>query len=271
MKVNLFDSGHIVGNISVVVLARNNSSYLPKLFQILSNLENTYEVRFDYLFIENGSTDNTLELLRDFMASRDGTVTIIGNSSKLDGLPRTVKMATLRNYAKAFVPAQSDWTMLIDTNIYFEKDLLEKLFKHQPTEKNIGMLCTFGTEVLPDEKSGDWFTQHHYYDTFAFVNLEKKLFWPHCIFESCVKCQNTPNSKIVATKLIHVHSAFGGIALIKTELIKEPRIIWQAFQQDQTWLCEHIGFCQNLQEVSGKLISIATDCPVYWDASTFGK
>jgi glycosyltransferase involved in cell wall biosynthesis len=156
LKANLFDSGRIVNNISVVMLARNNSAYLPKLFQILSNLENTYEVKFDYVFIENGSIDNTLELLRDFMVTRDGTITIIGNSSKLDGLPRTVKMATLRNYVKEFVPAQSDWTMLIDTNIYFEKELLEKLFKHQPTEKNIGLLCAFGTDALPDENSGDW-------------------------------------------------------------------------------------------------------------------
>ena len=261
----------MVSSISIVLLARNNSAYLPKLFPMLIDLENTYEVKFNYIFIENGSTDNTLELLRDFIINRDGTVTTIGNSFKLDSLPRTVKMATLRNYAKTFVPTQSDWTILIDTNIYFQKELLEKLFKHQLTEKNIGMLCAFGTEVLPDEKSGNWFTQHHYYDTFAFVNLEKKLFWPHCIFNSCAKCQNTSDQKIVAAELINVHSAFGGLSLIKTDLVKDPRIMWQAFQQDQTWLCEHIGFCQNLQEISGKLISVATDCPVYWDASTFDK
>ena len=271
MKVNLVDSGSIIQYISAVVLVRNNGAYLPNLFQMLSNLEGAYDVEFNYVFLENSSTDNTLSLLQDFISTREGTVTTLGNSRKLDDLPRTVKMATLRNHAKEFVPTHSEWIILIDTDIYFEKEILQKLFKHDPTKNSIGMLCAYGIEVIPSGKPNDWVTQHHYYDTFAFVDSKKQLYWPHCIFSSCTKCQNTQNQKIAATGLMNVHSAFGGFALVKSELIKNPQIIWQAFQQEQTWLCEHIGFCQKIQEISGKVISIATDCAVYWDASTFGK
>jgi hypothetical protein len=54
-------------------------------------------------------------------------------------------------------------------------------------------------------------------------------------------------------------------------LLKNPEIRWQAFQQNEKWLCEHIGFCKSLKQVSGKSVSIATDCAVYWDASTVGQ
>jgi hypothetical protein len=269
-KLEIFDGDLKVSSISVIILVRNNATYLTKLFQMLSNLEVTYECTFEYLFLENSSHDHSVPLIQDFLKQRDGSITSLGNTSRIDEMPRTAKMAYLRNYSKnLLLNTCSSWSLLIDTDIYFDNKILSKLFKHSPSSKNIGMLCSNGLEIWPGSNSNEWICQNHYYDTFAF-SINKTLFWPHCIFSNCVKCATINNTKIISSGLINTDSAFGGLALIQTNLLKNPNIRWGAIKHHDIWLCEHVEFGQTLKEISKKSISIATDCPVYWDASTFG-
>ena len=269
-KLEITDGELKISNISIIILVRNNAAYLTKLFQMLKNLETTYDCVFDYFFLENGSLDNSIALIRDFLKFRSGSITSLGNTEAIDQMPRTVKMAFLRNYAKNVLISDSSWTLLIDTDIYFGNEILSKLFEHSPGSRNIGMLCSYGLEIRPSLKQKEWECQNHYYDTFA-LSIEKKLYWPHCVFSDCIKCANISNDKISPSGLITTDSAFGGLALIPTDLLINPGIVWSAIKYDETWLCEHIGFCQTLRNLSKKSIAIASDCIVYWDASTFGK
>jgi GT2 family glycosyltransferase len=271
MKINLMDSGFRINDLSIVVLARNNAAYLPKLFNMLQALESRYNININYTFLENASQDDTLDLIKNFMYDREGVLASIGNTKLLDDQPRTVKMATLRNRAKDLSSKKSDWHMLIDTDIYFEADILEKIFSHNPTEKNIGMLCAYGIEIWPQKGKDDWYTQEHYYDTFAYVDQKRELYWPHCSFSTCKKCKSTAHSKVTPKGLMNVVSAFGGVALIKSDLIHQVDITWQSFQNNGVWMCEHIAFCDAVQRKGSKSVSIATDCHVFWDASTFGN
>ncbi len=271
MKKQLMDSGSRVNDISVIVLARNNATYLPKLFNMLQALEQNYEVRLSFTFLENGSNDQTPELIKDFLQEREGVLANIGNTKLLDGQPRTVKMANLRNKAKDLSPRNSDWHMLIDTDIYFESNILEKMFAHNPSEKLVGMLCAYGIEIWPGKTEGEWKTQGHYYDTFAYVDQKRGLHWPHCAFTDCKKCATTSHVKVEPIGLMEVVSAFGGVALIKSDVIHHEGVEWQSFQNNDVWMCEHVLFCDRVKNKAGLSVSIATDCHVFWDASTFGK
>lgn len=271
MKKYLTDSGAIVHNISVIVLARNNATYLPKMFNMLQALEHAYDVHLNYTFLENGSQDYTPDLIKNFLVDREGVLAAMGNTKLLDGQPRTVKMAHLRNRAKDFSTSKSDWHMIIDTDIYFECDVLEKMFAHGPSERRIGMLCAYGIEFWPGKAAGGWETQGHYYDTFAYVDKKWQLHWPHCAFSSCKKCKSTAHEKIASTGLVEVVSAFGGLVLIKSDVIRNVDVFWQSFQKNDVWMCEHVMFCDAVQAKAGRKVAIATDCHVFWDASNYGK
>lgn len=270
-NLEISDGDLKISNISIVILVRNNSTYLIKCFQMLSNLENTYDCGFDYLFLENGSQDNSITLIHSFLKYRNGSITSLGNTETIDKMPRTVKMAFLRNYAKNLLISNSPWTLLIDTDIYFDKEILHKLFQYSPSSNKIGMLCAYGVEIKPISASKEWVCQNHYYDTFAFLSNEKKIFWPHCIFSNCIKCVGVMNGKVEPKNLIFVKSSFGGLALIKTEFLTNSNVCWEAIRHNDIWMCEHIGFCKTLNDISKQSIAIATNCLVYWDASTFGK
>lgn len=270
-KKEIYDSSEGVHDLTFVILIRNNEDYLPKFFKMMVALENAYQVNFNYLFVENGSVDSSVDLIRDFISTREADVVTLGNTLYLDSLPRVKKMAYLRNCAKRYSLRESDWTILIDSDIYFEVDILSKFFKYELTKNQIGMICAYGVEVVPDKNSDGWLTNHHYYDTYAFVSSNKELFWPNCIFSSCKKCKSTNDIKVQPINLLDVESAFGGFALIKTDIFKNEAVGYGVFDLNGMLSCEHIGFCQNLINFCHKRVCVACDCLVYWDASTFGK
>ena len=116
-------------------------------------------------------------------------------------------------------------------------------------------------------------TEHHYYDTFAFVDDQWRLHWPNCIFSNCTKCQAlvAADIRIAPEGLLTVSSAFGGLALIKAGILADPSIRWKPPEGTPYTLCEHIGFCAALQSRTDLTIAIACDAKVFWNAETFGK
>jgi GT2 family glycosyltransferase len=269
MPHNVVESDTQLTSLSIIVLCRDNERYLPRLFAMLEALERTHELHFYYLFVENGSVDNTRPLLERFLSGRSGQVLGPTNTRELDGLSRPKKLAILRNLAKQACPAEPRWTALLDTDVYFAPDILARLFAYSPSQNGMGMLCAFGMEVVPSGPSGQFATQGHYYDTSAFLDFNGDLFWPHCIFDSCIKCRDAKLvTRVSRGRPLVVASAFGGLALVRTELLKDERIHWRSRRQG-TSVCEHFGFCSSLRAVSGQSVVVATRCPVYWDASTF--
>lgn len=265
----LIDSEGPIKFLAIGVLCRNNEAYLPSMFKMLANMEKAYDCRFEYYFVENGSKDNTVGLIKDFLKSRDGKLICPGNSEKLDKMSRTDRLAYARNIIKSSVPNESRWTLVLDTDIYFEPSILDNFFSSVYIDEEIAMVCSYGVEFFRVKSINKWYTQDHYYDTFAYVDERKKLYWPYCIFSDCERCKDQyVTEKKDPTGLVEVQSAFGGFAMIKTSVLKHEQISWYAPNSGRSMLCEHIGFCELVSKHSGKKIVIDCNSIVYWEPET---
>lgn len=272
MRKVLIDSNQNVQHISVVVLCKNNEKWLNYVLSEFNLFVQTYETKFSFYFFENQSTDNTPQLLREFLLDHDGLYVNIGNSNIMNQMNRVDRIALIRNLSKDVISTKcGEWSLIIDSDIYFNSDILEKLFRYSPAENRIGMLCAYGIAGKRErETSNLWITNNHYYDTAAFLSDKHSLStWPYCQFESCRECESIDlNKRMECSSLVNVYSAFGGFALIKNEIMINGSIKWESKSVNNSPLNEHIGFCEQIQIQEKLKISIATEVLVIWDIST---
>lgn len=280
---NLYDQEGPISQITIAMLCRDSAPYLKKIIPTLEKIEESYRVNFSYIFLENDSKDSTKKIITSFLLGRCGVLIHPDSDTQLDNLPRTEKMAALRNQAKNNISADSSWVMLLDTDIYFEESILENLFQHLTKNQDIGMLCANGIEVI--KKHGfrkfkrrfrdvkevinvgnkhTFLTQHHYYDTYAFRDSNGNQFWPSCTFHRCHKCNTSKDQKSTANLEI-VKSAFGGIALIHPSIISNPLINWSGYSEEGKTQCEHVAFCKAIYDHTNFLVAIARDAECYWE------
>lgn len=273
-RVPLSESGIQVADLTVVMPCRDSELYLPRFFALAEALEQTYSCDFHYLFVENGSRDATRALIEGFLMGRDGALCTPADPAELDRLPRTARLAAVRNFsAQEARRFPGSWLLLVDTDIYFHPRILEILFAHHPTAARIGMLCGYGIDVAPASAAATWTTQHHYYDTFAFVSERGTSYYPQCIFQGCRLCaERIPQVERTALAgLVKVQSAFGGLALLRQDVLTDQRIRWEAISAYGRLWCEHIAFCGRLRQFTDYSIAIATDAPVLWDPTVHGR
>lgn len=247
-KVQLNDGVKPVRHLLIMSLFRNNATYLQSgFFPVFEEMERMYDLTFEYLFLENDSTDNTRELLLSFLERRDGA--LVSPESPLP-LNRTERLAHLRNTLAAYArPKRDQWCCLIDSDVFFDTHILVDLFAHQPRAQNIGLLSPFTLEL----------NSKHYYDTFAFVDSDGQTYWPECPFKSCDRCKIQKYDKN-ATTLLDVKSCFNGFALLDANVLLDHRVEWATEQN----ICEHIMFCYALRK-TGKRVCVATNVDnIYW-------
>lgn len=272
MKKKLIDSNQHIQNISVVIICKNNENWLHFVLNMFQLFVQTYEVKFTFYFFENDSIDATPALIRGFLYEYNGLYINVGNSKLLNQLSRVERITHIRNISKDIMTNKcGDWMLLIDSDIYFDVDILEKLFRNNPTENKIGMLCAFGIAAKREGPNFDvWVTNNHYYDTAAFLaDVKSPSAWPYCQFEGCRECEARRELKGICTSgTVDVHSAFGGLALIKKEIISNVEIKWKSKSVNNSPFNEHIDFCELIQTLGKLKISVATDVPVLWDIST---
>lgn len=240
-------------------------------------MELYYDVSFSYFFYENDSKDNTPQLIREFLKNRNGKllkednkyVDLVGETQRpifdenIKNLPpitpqRIRKMVNLRNdLLKSIQPIQSDWTLLIDSNIFFDTLSLNDMFSCLPSKNNIGMITPY-SKIM---------NTTHYFDTFAFTDNNGNNSWPYCVFDVCDSCNlKTYNTKNNQNTEIDVLSAFGGFSLIKTEFLNDPLIKWSTVNITPYFsLCEHVLFCQFLKSKFNIRIIVNLNAKnIYW-------
>ena len=108
--------------ISVVVPCYNEEAALPYFFReirkVSDNMSDTYNLCFEFLFIDDGSKDNTLSLLRQY-AQED---------------PRTHYISFSRNFGKeaamyaGFSHAKGDYAVLMDADLQHPPAMLEEMY-----------------------------------------------------------------------------------------------------------------------------------------------
>lgn len=258
--VKLHDGVNDVSVISVLCICKDNEIWLKYATAQFENYEKIYDVEFEYFFYQNNSSDNTCNVVSQFLQSRKGKLisddqpkyTVSPSGTNFD---RTRSLSYYRNsIIEANRPFHSEWSILIDSNIVFQPDLLLEMFKCHPKKNNITMVTPF-TAAINKYNNQEAFTSNHYYDTFAFVSNESKSYWPNCIFKTCSRCKLTsiPESQNV----VDVDSAFGGFALIESDNLNNNFIKYDTISAFENYsLCEHVLFCKSLKTLTNKRIVI---------------
>jgi len=280
-KKVLHDGEKQVTKVSVFGMFRNNSEFLDYMFKQFSSMEDYYDVAFSYYFIENDSTDDTRQKLKQWFASGKRGKLICGRlvkdyENRGENLDRTMTLARLRNtLANKATPLDSEWTIFLDSNIFFPVNILERMLAIAPASNNIGMIAPYTNQVfyagqlrrmglqmsaeLDDKSKVDLM---HAYDTYTLVDMDGVNHFPVCPFKKCKMCSmnrtNYPHKLISQDQeLVEVRSCFNGFALIESSIINHPRIRWDTLPFDNTCektLCDHVLFCDRLRTVTGKKI-----------------
>ena len=277
-KVILKDGDSEVKTIAIICMFKNNEQYLTKFFfDMVNQMENDYDVEFNYYVIENNSKDNTRTLLKDFFKTKNTKSKLLLFNMKEDfknigdgkNYERLFNLAKIRNkLVDNITPLKEDWCLFIDSNIFFKKDILERCFSHSPSDNNVGMMIPYTQQMfIPDIHKIPNLTKptlmSHFYDTFSFYDSNNKTFWPYCAFEKCQLCkrQDCMDRKSIPKELemVDVASAFSGFCLIKTDIINNKLIRWETMshevKKDES-VCEHFMFCKMLSKLTEKRIVV---------------
>jgi len=280
--------------LAVVALFRDNADYLPHAFSRFAAWERA-GLPIRYYFLENDSSDATAGLLAEFMEGRRGRL----ESRRLavryergrgrENHDRIMPLARMRNFIvdvamKDPPQAADEWTLLLDSDIFFPADVLSRIFAARagdPRPESIGMLTCYTQQLFQPDRipriaspalgMPGFAVCDHYFDTFAFQDIGHRHHHPFCGFARCRRCredgtQQYPLPLVPADRpIVDVAAAFGGFALVTTQTLRDPRIRWTTYGSgcdQERVLAEHVVFCDRLRTVTGKRIVVlqSIDC-----------
>lgn len=281
----------VPGALAVVAMFRDNAAYLPHALSRFEAWEHA-GLPLRYYFLENDSTDATAALLAEFMKGRSGRLEsrrlALRYDRRRDGenYDRIMPLARMRSFILDVAMAEEprgdqEWTLLLDSEIFFPEDLPVRMFAaraRDPRPDSIGMLTCFTQQLFRSDRVPDtarpcpempgWALADHYFDTFAFQDAEHRHHHPFCAFARCRRCrpdrrQSHPLPLIPANvPVVDVAAAFGGLALVPTWILRDPRIRWTTYGSgaDQSRvLAEHVLFCDRLRTVTGRRVVVLQD------------
>lgn len=283
-KVKLYDSDIQLKVIHVIALFKNNEDFLRTLFSVFETMEAMYELSFVYRFLENGSSDNTRNLLKEFVEKRKGSKLLCYKNvegykkTRLgQDFDRTDFISKLRNtlIQNTLPYPEGEWCLLIDSDIYFQANILQNIFDvcPNPSKDHISSISVytqqlFTAEMLKrsapslltnvDDQSSK--LVNHYFDTFSFFKNSKSYF-PYCAFEKCKFCmcfrQNKESKPLISESesIVDIDSGFGGFCLVKGFVLNHPDIKWgtkSLSYEDNLSLCEHVLFFERMKAVTNK-------------------
>lgn len=243
--------------ISICLCIRNGEKYMMYLDKLCNDIEQKYkDFEFEYYIYENNSTDNTKNLIEKFGKTKKCRYLLedIPNNNIHSGIEsdRGKHMASIRNKLKDFHgELDSDYTLLIDCDVVFLPNTIEKLIKS--FDDKISMVSTFCIcwETYKNYKI------IHYYDSFALIsdnNISYKENENTCLFKLCERCLTFRkflnidiHNLFDYDKIIQVKSAFGSLSMIKTEIYNKVR--WNSS------VCEHHSFCEQVNKYGNIIIN----------------
>ena len=279
----MYDGIRKIDRIHILGLYRCNEHYLSFLFKRFNEWESFYtDIKFQYYFLENDSTDKTRELLNEFVKSRKNSKLILYKLKKdyknVDdgrGFNRISTLAKLRNtLINNITPLPpNEWCLIIDSNIYFQDDIMSQIFcECQPSDQNIGMMCVYAQQLMLPEIHTKIIKEpilmKHFYDTYSIIDIKGQSFFPQCPFEKCTICtkhqandEKKKHIQRIPAKqgVVEVSSCFGGFVMIKSDVLNNPNVRWGSICFDLSKdisLCEHLLFCDRLRSITNKKIVV---------------
>lgn len=230
---------------------------------MLSKMEQIYSkqsITFDYCFYENDSSDKTSSLLKAFMSeklkNRKGFVQSEKLGSKLlvrsnggRSIERVQNLANCRNKCFLKCKYDSDWTFIIDSDIYFNENTINIFLETYNKYKSQKIVML--TANTADGKG-------NYFDTWAHKDKNGRYFSQGYLTKKYGDAKifsddECDRKKWIKNEPIVVKSAFGGCALILTSVLKNCK--WSAPNG-----CEHWEFCNMVQRYGNIVICPNVKC-----------
>ena len=226
--------------ISVFSMWRDSESYIHRTLNQLEDIEkNNPEISFSYYFYENDSVDNTVQILKSWLSSRDGKLLSEKISFSKEGNvindSRMIKMTYYRNrMIELGRLIKTDYSIIFDSDVIFEKDIVSKYLSKIDEEtvmytpyisQNIKCkVCTCGKDS--------------YYDVAALYDQYnvRALIWSCNPFSNIFDRQSLFNDQPIEVK-----SSFGGFVFIKSHPLNFCN--WRTNGD-----CEHILFCEEISK-----------------------
>lgn len=219
-------SDKLTNNIlNVFLCVRDNEDDISVTFTKLKKLERKHkELEFYYYVLENDSKDDTPHVVLDFFNYSKGKFRIEKSEKKKWGAVadnnRVKDMAKYRNMMKDLCNTweNSEYSIIVDTEITFDDDILEKYISIMQNNKTIVMATPYGTVQ----------ETNRYYDTFAFHAFDKR---------PCVYTYDEER------EIFPVHSAFAGFAIIRSKFLKDAE-----WKESNINVSEHNMLCEQLRK-----------------------
>lgn len=252
--------------ITIAGIFRNNQVYIKWLIDILSKIELKYtkDIQFEYCFFENDSIDSSPLLLQQFIKTRNGKLTcekakknidikpIIGRgNNKSRSVERTQILANYRNKCiQSLMPLKSNWTLFLDSDIYFNENIISQFLHNVNTFGTIQNIVMFTANTID--------IRGFYFDTWAHKDINDKYFSQNYLIQKYGDAKIFSDIKIerenwIKGKPILVNSAFGGYAFIKSAVLNKCK--WSAPNG-----CEHWEFCKMVRTHGNICICPAIIC-----------
>jgi len=118
--------------ISVIIAVRNEEENLPRLLDCLS-MQNFPSDRFEVVFIDDSSTDHTVKVIEQFMASVAFSIRILANNY-VEGIGISPKKAALQ---KGIEASQGTILVMTDGDCWFGADWLKTISASFYNEKTM--------------------------------------------------------------------------------------------------------------------------------------
>jgi len=233
--------------IAVISLWRDSQSYIYTSLKQLANQEKDLgsDYSFFYSFYENDSVDDTPQILSKWLEDRQGILlTQKCNHPKWESVPsrsRTVAMAQYRNFClHSLRERKYDYLFIIDSDIYYNHDLFKSMIDLIDNNKTYGMITPNTQQNVSDKFDSNQSTS--YYDSWALKDLQGNqglsfAYNPFIMMNDRLKWE-----KFLP---INVSSAFGGISIVRGNLLQEENLMWNGDLG-----CEHWYFCEKIREMN---------------------
>lgn len=235
-------------SINICCIFRNNENYLKNYFiPKMNELIQIYpHITFYFYIYENDSTDNTKEILVNFMKLNKGKLKSedLGNKkfSRDTSFERIQNICNCRNKHLEMRPFEGQWSIFIDSNIEFPSNIIERFICKKLPEDIVGLTCN-GVDHL---KCRILKNKNHYYDTLAFLDSNNNSAFLKFTKKGPNSCPFTEKEDIKKWnngELIKTNSSFGGMAFYKTSILSNNDIKYEVLYIDNTkYCCEHFGF-----------------------------
>lgn len=121
--------------VSVITPCYNMGEFLGECIE--SVLRQTYD-NFEYLLVNNCSTDNTLQIMHDY-ATRDSRIRVHDNTEFLDVMVN-------HSHAMRFMAPESAWCKCVSADDWIFPDCLRQMVEFGVDHPNVGIICCYSIE-----------------------------------------------------------------------------------------------------------------------------